>query len=275
MLKSSLALAVFLVCGWLALPAAAFAQFGGFPGLGHLGGGPGSQGAPSSSLANMLNGSNSFTTLEGLASHLPEGKNDSGALEEAKNRLGDPDPRLRLEGLEKLRFTRGPKANDLLIGSLIDPDIRVRIKAVDLLGAREVEDAVAVLSQRLSLRGTPDVERQHLVAALGRIGKTRGTLSVVQYLEEEKDNRSRGLAIFALGEMGDPRASDILIRTLNSDTDPTIRRLAEVALEKIGGELPSRRSAELADQRAKKQLVKDEKLAKLRALDQKIQEQNR
>jgi len=182
-----------------------------------------------------------------------------------------PAARARTEGVEKLRFVGdSAEANELLFRVLSDSDVRVRIKAIDVLGARGSHDAVTAMSQDLFLRETPAIEKLHLVAALGRIGDTRGSLPVMEYLDQTDDTASRGTAIFALGEIGDPRSSDKLIETVKTDPSPMVRKLAEEAIEKIDGELPNKHQAEEA--RAQKvEEPTDAKLAKLRQFDAQAQ----
>ena len=196
------------------------------------------------------------------------------AIKEFKRKFADADPRVRVEGIEGLRDVDSPGINDMVEEGLSDPDVRVRIKAIDILGAREASDAVPLMTQELFLRETPAIEKLHLVAALGRIGDSRGALPVIAYLNDATDPQSRGTAAFALGEIGDPRANDPLIKLLSSDKSPMVRRLAQEALEKIDGEMPTNHGAELAAEHAKTLETTDQKLAKLRQIDEEIQKQN-
>ncbi len=214
-----------------------------------------------------------FTSLEQMEQAGPgrKGRNDVDQIKAAKKRIADADPRVRTEGVEKLRFVGdSAEANELLFRALSDSDVRVRIKAIDVLGARGSHDAVTPMSQDLFLRETPAIEKLHLVAALGRIGDTRGSLPVMEYLDQTDDTASRGTAVFALGEIGDPRSSDKLIETVKTDPSPMVRKLAEEAIEKIDGELPNKHQAEEA--RAQKvEEPTDAKLAKLRQFDAQAQ----
>jgi hypothetical protein len=197
-----------------------------------------------------------------------KGKNDPDIIKEAKRRITDADPRVRTEGIEKLRYVGdSAAANELLFRGLNDSDVRVRIKAIDVLGARGSHDAVPAMAQDLFLRETPSIEKLHLVAALGRIGDTRGSLPVIEYLDETDETASRGTAVFALGEMGDPRSNDKLIETVKTDPSPMVRKLAEEAIEKIDGELPNRHQEELAQEKTKGIEPTDAKLAKMREFD--------
>jgi HEAT repeat protein len=203
---------------------------------------------------------------------LHHSENDDQLIKEAKKRFADADPRVRVEGLEKLRYVgKTQEANEILFRGLDDVDVRVRIKAIDVLGARGVNDAVPLMAQQLFLRETPAVEKLHIVAALGRIGDSRGTLPILEYLDEADDESSRGTAVFALGEIGDPHADDKLIQIVQNDKSDMVRKLAQEALEKIDGELPSRHQEELAEERDKALEPTDEKLSQLRALDAQLQ----
>jgi HEAT repeat protein len=238
----------------LALASPAFAQMGPV-------GGP------------VIGGGQSPLSLQSLESsgNRKQGQKDEDVIKDAKRDIADADPRVRVEGLEKLRYVQSADANPLLYRGLVDADVRVRIKAIDVLGARGVTDAVPAMSQELFLRETPAVEKLHLVAALGRIGDQRGTMPVIEYLKETDDSDSRGTAVFALGEMADPRANDTLIQIVDNDPNPTVRKLAQEALEKIDGELPSNHAAQVEAARDQAMEPTDEKLAKMRQIDEEIQ----
>ncbi len=198
------------------------------------------------------------------------GKDAADSIRDAKRKYNDADPRVRVQGLESLRYVDSPDVNSILFRGLSDPDVRVRIKAIDVLGARGSTDAVPQMAQDLFLRETPAVEKLHLVAALGRIGDERGAMPIIEYLKDTDDEASRGTAVFALGEIGNPSANDILIKTVSDDSSPMVRKLAREALEKIDGELPNHHTEEEALARRKKLQPTDEKLSKLRAMDEEI-----
>ena len=60
-----------------------------------------------------------------------------------------------------------------------------------------------------------------------------------------------------------------------NDKSDMVRRLAQEAIEKIDGELPNQHSTQLAAQKAKLVQPTDEKLARLREFDHKLQEMER
>ncbi len=238
---------------------------------------------PSVARAQMIGGppgpaNNNFTqSLQGLEQAGPgslkhTGKSADEAIKDAQRKFADADPRVRVQGLESLRFVDSDDANEILFRGISDPDVRVRIKAIDVLGARGVSDAVPVMAQELFLRETPPVEKLHLVAALGRIGDQRGAMPIVSYLKETDDSASRGTAVYALGEIGDPSANDELIDIVSNDPNDKVRKLAREAIEKIDGELPSRHQ-ELVQSEKQKTVPEptDEKLAKMRQIDNEIQ----
>lgn len=201
-------------------------------------------------------------------------KSDNDLIKEAKRKITDADPRVRVEALEDLRYVADKtEVNELLFRGASDTDVRVRIKAFDILGARGVNDAVSLMSQALFLRETPAVEKLHLVAALGRIGDARGTLPILEYLDQTDDASSRGTAVFALGEIGDPAANDKLIDIVSNEKSALVRKLAQEAIEKIDGELPNHQQEAAAAEKKKGLEPTDEKLSKLREMQEAIAKQ--
>ena len=199
-------------------------------------------------------------------------------IKDVKVGLKDADPNVRVQELKKLRNLEDPEVNKILIDSISDHDIRVKVKAVDLLGARQANEAVSPISQLLFLRSTEPLLKLHATAALGRIGDARGTLPVIEYLQEEMtsadDDRARGTAVFALGEIGNDKATEELSRVSTTDQSEMVRRLAQEAIEKIDGELPTQHSTQLAATRSSIRPT-DEKLARMREFDAKLQEMER
>lgn len=197
-------------------------------------------------------------------------------IKDVKLGLKDADPNVRVGELNKLRNLDDPDVNRILVQSMSDPDIRVKMKAIDILGAREANDSVEPMAQLLFLRQTEPAVKLHSVAALGRIGDAKGTLPIMQYLQEETDDRARGTAVFALGEIGDDKASPALIKAADEDKSPMVRRLAKEALEKIDGELPTQHSTQVASGKTDSETTPtDQKMAKLRDYDQKLQDEER
>src|SRR5579863_4299744 len=250
----------------LAAPQFAFAQYGG-------------QGLGSALSSNPMSHQGSVKAGIDDIAHNAQQETPFKIIKDVKLGLKDADPNVRVQELKKLRNLQDPEVNKILMDTLSDPDIRVRIKAVDLLGARQANEGVPPISQMLFLRSTEPLLKLHAAAALGRIGDARGTLPVMEYLEEESnsgdDDRARGTAVFALGEIGNDRATEVLSSEVTNDKSDMVRRLAQEAIEKIDGELPSQHSTELAAQKARMIQPTDEKLSKLREFDQKLQEMER
>jgi HEAT repeat protein len=183
---------------------------------------------------------------------------------------------VRVSELTKLRDLNDPEVNSILITSMSDSDVRVKIKAIDILGAREANAAVPTMSRMLFLRSTEPIVKLHLVAAVGRIGDAQGALPVMQYLGEDQDERGRGTAVFALGEIGSDSAVPLLNKVIAEDQSQMVRRLAQEALQKIDGELPTERVKSVAAASGKEQLQPtDQKLNKMREMDQKLQDSER
>ena len=266
MFRPRLALVGAVVIGMAALPALAHAQYGG-SGMGSaLSADPMShQGKVQAGIDDMRNRVETESTFK--------------VIKDVKLGLKDADPNVRVQELKKLRNLDDPEVNKILMDTLSDPDIRVKIKAVDLLGARQANEGVAPMSQLLFLRSTEPLLKLHAAAALGRIGDARGTIPVMEYLQDETsagdDDSARGTAVFALGEIGSDKANELLSRVVSSDKSDMVRRLAQEAIEKIDGELPSQHSTQIAAQKAKLVQPADEKLAKLREFDKKMQEMER
>jgi hypothetical protein len=200
-----------------------------------------------------------------------ETKSPDQLMQDAKKGMADADPRVRAEALDKLRRVNDPKAQEILIQGLTDADIRVKIRAIDILGAQQATIAVPLMTQQLFLRETQPVVKLHLVAALGRIGDSRGTLPIVGYLKEAPNDAARGTAVFALGEIGYPHASDILVQTVTNDKNAMVRKLAQESLEKIDGELPTVHSEQQTAQRDSRLIPTDQRLSKMREVDRQMQ----
>ena len=246
----------------LAIPELAFAQYGG-QGLGSaLSSNPMShQGQVKPGVDDMQANAATETPFK--------------IIKDVKLGLKDADPTVRVTEIEKLRYLQDPEVNQILTNQMSDPDVRVKIKTIDILGARETNDAVTPMSTMLFLRSTEPIVKLHLVAALGRIGDTQGALPVMQYLGEDQDERGRGTAVFALGEIGSDKATPLLNAVVAQDQSPMVRRLAKEALQKVSGEMPTERAKTVAEASTKANQPTDQKLAKLREMDKKMEDAER
>lgn len=197
-------------------------------------------------------------------------------IKDVKLGLKDADPNVRVSDLTKLRDLQDPEVNQILIQSMADQDLRVKLKAIDILGAREANSAVAAMSSMLFLRSTEQIVKLHLVAELGRIGDAQGAPPIVQFMAEPEDERGRGTAVFALGEIGSDKAVPLLNKVVTADQSPMVRRLAREALRKIDGEMPVERRKQLAsEQELHTSVPTDQKFDKIRELDKKLEDAER
>ncbi len=262
MLKPRNLFAAFVLAGAISAPQFALAQYGG-QGLG-------------SALSNnpMVHQGNMRAGIDDMTSRAAK-ETPFKIIKDVKLGLKDADPNVRVAELNKLRYLQDAEVNEILLQSMSDRDIRVKVKAIDILGAREANVAVPAMNSMLFLRSTEAIVKLHLIAALGRIGDAQAALPVIQYLSVEQDERGRGTAVFALGEIGSDQATPILTKVVAEDQSRMVRRLAQEALQKIGGELPTEHKKEMAAQVNKDLQPTDQKLAKLREMDLKMQEQER
>jgi HEAT repeat protein len=111
--------------------------------------------------------------------------------------------------------------------------MRVRIKAIDTLGQVRAKDATPLLIQQLFMRDTDLGLKQRILASLGKIGDTRATGPIMDFLARNGDPAVRGNAIFALGDIGDPAALPSLDAMAKDGADPLMRSLAVEAARKI------------------------------------------
>jgi HEAT repeat protein len=258
--------AAFALAVALAIPQLALAQYGG-----QYGG----QGMGSALSSDAMSHQGKVQPgVDDIANHAAT-ETPFKIIKDVKLGLKDADPNVRVSELEKLRNLQDPEVNQILINSLSDPDVRVKVKAVDILGAREANDAVTPMSSMLFLRSTEPIVSLHLVAALGRIGDAQGVVPVMQYLGEDQDERARGTAVFALGEIGSDKAVPLLQAVVAQDQSTMVRRLAKEALEKISGDMPTERKKTVASDTSRENIPTDQKLAKVREMDKKLEDAER
>ena len=254
--------AVFALGVALAVPHLAFAQYGG-------------QGLGSALSSNPMSHQGQVKPgVDDISSNAMQ-ETPFKIIKDVKLGLKDADPTVRVSELIKLRNLQDPEVNLILINTLSDPDVRVKVKAIDILGAREANDAVPPMSSMLFLRSTEPIVKLHLVAALGRIGDAQGAMPVMQYLGEDQDERGRGTAVFALGEIGSDKAIPLLNMVIAQDQSAMVRRLAQEALQKVNGEMPTERAKKVAVNTGTANEPTDQKLAKLRDMDKKMQDLER
>ena len=228
----------------LLLPGIALAQYGS--------GGPGGGITPEDQNRNQLR--------DRLSS--PVGKAQTKVkLDEALRNFNAEDLPTRLEGVEQLGHSDDEaKAVGYLLQAANDPEMAIRLKAIDVLGTMRAKDAVGSLVQQLFMRGTEMTTKQHILVALGKIGDSKATKPILDFLARDGDRGLRGNAIFALGDIGDQDAVEPLTRIADSGSDPTLRSLAQTAVHKIQTKpAPEVIPSALAAERARKEAEAKEK----------------
>lgn len=154
-------------------------------------------------------------------------------LDENARKLQADDLPTRLEGVRGLGEVNDPKATELLIAAANDPDMAVRVKAIDTLGHMRAKEATPLLIQQLFMRDTDGATRRRILAALGKIGDPRATSPILDLLARNNDPNLRGNVIFALGDIGDRAALPALEKVAKNEQDPNLRGLAQEAIRKI------------------------------------------
>ena len=161
-------------------------------------------------------------------------KNTKGAsIDDFVKRLRSDDPAVRLEAVKSLGASKDNKAVEYLMQAMGDSDVRVQVKAIEMLGDMRATDATPVLVQYLFLRTTDGNMKQLILASLGKIGDTRAARPLMEFLQRDLDPATRGTAIFALGEIGSLESVDTLTNIAQADKDQTVRRLASEAKSKV------------------------------------------
>ena len=157
---------------------------------------------------------------------------NNAKLDDSVRKLKGDDPAERLEAVSALGQVDDPKAIEYLVGAASDPDMRIRVKAIDTLGNIKAKEATPLLIQQLFMRDTDLQTKRRILACLGKIGDTRATTPILDFLARDVDPAARGNAIFALGDIGDPAAVKPL-QAIANDGDPMLRGIAADALKKI------------------------------------------
>jgi HEAT repeat protein len=161
------------------------------------------------------------------------GPQNAQKLSDYLRKLKGDDPEERLEAIRGLGEINEPKAIEQLVAAANDPDMRIRIKAIDTLGQVKAKDATPLLIQQLFMRDTDLGTKRRILACLGKIGDTRATGPIVDFLARDVDPAARGNAIFALGDIADPTALAPLEAIVRDGQDPALRGLAADAIRKI------------------------------------------
>jgi HEAT repeat protein len=155
-------------------------------------------------------------------------------LDDAIRKFGGEDVQERLEGVEGLgENAEDPKAIEYLVRGVADGDLSVRVKSIDVVGDAKVKAAVPLLVQQLFMRDTTLATKQHILAALGKIGDTHATKPILDFLARDIDPAIRASAIYALGDLGDRSALPTLEKLAKETTDQNLRGLTQAAIRRI------------------------------------------
>jgi HEAT repeat protein len=154
-------------------------------------------------------------------------------LDDNVRKLRSDEPEKRLEALKGLGEMNEPRAIEYLVAAANDPDMRIRIKAIDTLGNIKATDATPLLIQQLFMRDTDLGTKRRILACLGKIGDERATSPILDFLARDVDPDAQGNAIFALGDIGDPAAVPALEAIARDGNDERLRALAQDAIRKI------------------------------------------
>src|SRR5271166_354398 len=115
MFRSRLALAAAIVIGAAVLPGLAHAQYGG-------------TGMGSALSADPMSHQGKVQAGVDDISKRTQSEAPFKIIKDVKLGLKDADPNVRVQELKKLRNLQDPEVNKILMDTLSDPDIRVRIK---------------------------------------------------------------------------------------------------------------------------------------------------
>ncbi len=154
-------------------------------------------------------------------------------IDESIRKLASDDPDERVEGVKGLAESNDEKALEYLIQAVGDSDMRVKAKAIEMLGRMRATEATTVLVQQLFLRSTEEKLRQRILAALGEIADPAAAPAILDLLNQDLDKATLGTAIFALGDIGAPQSIPRLKEIAADHSDEHLRRLATEALAKV------------------------------------------
>ena len=160
---------------------------------------------------------------------------DKATLAAWVEHLADPRPGVRMWAVKALAGSGDPKAIPHLVEAALDHDPRIAARAIDFLGRLRVIEAAEFLAERLFVKNTSDPLRLQILVALGRIGDSRTTGRILDFVDVAANAELKAAAVFALGEAGDATIVEDLRRLAADQSDPSIRKVANYAIEKISG----------------------------------------
>jgi len=136
-----------------------------------------------------------------LASELEEMKR----LEVLLQKLNDPDPFVRVEGVQGLGEIQREKSLLSVCGCLDDENLYVRAYAAEAMGKIGRIDISLALSKLLPALDDPSpYVRATMILALGELQDKRAADSIRKLLNDE-DESVRGMAVWALNKIENPQ----------------------------------------------------------------------
>jgi len=153
------------------------------------------------------------------------------ALPALRRALWSRSFRARRDVLDVLALIGGAPAIDLLIWTLDDKDLDLRLRAVEHLSALGGYRAVTALAKRTSDGQIP--MRRAAVEALGEMGDRRVVPDIADRLRRDAAVSVRLEAVKALAKLGGVEARAALATAAQNDANETVRRAAALALRRL------------------------------------------
>jgi HEAT repeat protein len=150
--------------------------------------------------------------------------------------LRSPDPEVRAQAVKKLSVTKDPRAAQVLLLYLGDPDQKVGLYMAQTLGNLAEEDALAAL--RFALWDPDPNIRWRAAMALGDQGDPQAVPGLARLLQDP-EKLVQNVAANALAQIGTPEAVEALAEGLGSPEPSTVNNTMN-GLQRLGpGALPA------------------------------------
>ena len=170
--------------------------------------------APTGDFSNNMNLLPRPSTSLSLVSMVSTDKED---IEHLLQKLNDPDPFVRVEGVQGLGEIHKVQSLVSVSKRLLDNDIYVRAFAAEALGKLGRIDISLALSKLLSALGDPSpYVRAMIVAALGELKHAKAT-DALRQLIKDKDETVRGMAAWSLNQIATSQSTSIFSSSLDYD----------------------------------------------------------
>lgn len=153
----------------------------------------------------------------------------ANSMPEVVANLAHPDPDVRKNAFQAVRYLYEPDTVPLLIQALQQPTPQARRYAAQLLSEQQDPQAADALLAALQ-DGDAEV-REFAAIALGYLPDLRAVDALIPLLNDAV-GKVRQRAASALGSLGEPRAIPHLVEHLN-DPDKDARRFVELAIEEL------------------------------------------